>query len=150
MRDDGGERRQCKSCGTEFLLSDGERRWFEDREFPPPSRCKPCRAIRAAQKRTTRLADRRTVVAVTLRHGKVTRRTGRAAKPGHRERVAERQRQAMRLRLAGCSLRRIADELGVSKQQAFRDTHARSTRRSTSGTRALSATGNSNSLGSMR
>jgi hypothetical protein len=49
-------------------------------------------------------------------------RKGKGAAPGHRERVAERQADAMRLRVAGASFAQIARQLGVSKQQAFRDT----------------------------
>jgi hypothetical protein len=62
---------------------------------------------------------------VSLRVEKVTLprqpRKGRGAKAGHRERVAARQQQAMRLRVAGASYASIANALGVSKQQAFRD-----------------------------
>jgi hypothetical protein len=58
-----------------------------------------------------------------LRVGKVPKipRTGRAAKPGHRERVAQRQEKAMSLRLAGGSFRAIAAALGITHMQAHRD-----------------------------
>jgi hypothetical protein len=58
-----------------------------------------------------------------LRVGKVPKvpRTGRAAKPGHRERVAQRQEKAIALRVAGGTYRAIAAALGVSSMQAHRD-----------------------------
>jgi hypothetical protein len=51
---------------------------------------------------------------------KVTRK-GKAAKPGWRENVAERVRQAVEFRKAGASFRVIGKQLGVSAMQAHRD-----------------------------
>jgi hypothetical protein len=56
--------------------------------------------------------------------GKITKpmpRSGRGAHPGHREIVAERQRDAINLRRQGASYRAIGRQLGISQVQALRD-----------------------------
>jgi hypothetical protein len=48
-------------------------------------------------------------------------KTGRGSHPGDRERTAERQASAMKLRVAGASFRQIGEQLRVSAMQAHRD-----------------------------
>lgn len=38
------EKRACTVCGTIFGVSKAERKWFEDRGFAVPKRCRTCRA----------------------------------------------------------------------------------------------------------
>jgi len=63
-----------------------------------------------------------------LHHRKVTlppvARKGRAAKTGHRERVAARQAEAMMLKVAGLTNRRIAERLNVTAMTVTRDIRA--------------------------
>ena len=37
---------ECADCGLAFVFTAGERVFFEDRDFSPPKRCKPCRESR--------------------------------------------------------------------------------------------------------
>lgn len=36
----------CIDCGAWFTVDDGERRYFTDRNFQLPKRCRPCRQLR--------------------------------------------------------------------------------------------------------
>lgn len=36
----------CKDCQTTFTFTASEQRFFADRNFTPPLRCKPCRDLR--------------------------------------------------------------------------------------------------------
>jgi hypothetical protein len=36
----------CKDCKTEFILTDGEKSFYRERELPYPKRCGECRRIR--------------------------------------------------------------------------------------------------------
>lgn len=38
----------CFDCKDDFTWSGGEQRFYAEREFTPPKRCKPCRAERKA------------------------------------------------------------------------------------------------------
>jgi hypothetical protein len=40
----------CRDCNSDFVFSAGERVFFEQRQFTPPSRCKACRQRRKAEK----------------------------------------------------------------------------------------------------
>lgn len=44
------ETRICKECGTVFGLDKGEVRYYEQNKLHLPTRCKPCREKRKAQK----------------------------------------------------------------------------------------------------
>lgn len=40
----------CRDCRQPFIFAAGEAKFFEEKGFKPPSRCKPCRqAKKAAQ-----------------------------------------------------------------------------------------------------
>lgn len=39
----------CQDCRQEFVFSIGEQEWFDQKGFPPPIRCKECRALRKRQ-----------------------------------------------------------------------------------------------------
>lgn len=41
---------KCKDCGKDFIFSDGEQKFFAERNYTEPKRCKPCRD-KAKQKR---------------------------------------------------------------------------------------------------
>lgn len=36
----------CKDCGCEFIFTVNEQKFYLDRNFETPKRCKPCREIR--------------------------------------------------------------------------------------------------------
>lgn len=40
------ERRQCKECGTTFLITETEAEWYENRGLELPKRCPDCRRKR--------------------------------------------------------------------------------------------------------
>lgn len=40
----------CKDCGEFFTFSGGEQRYYAERQFSEPKRCKPCRQKRKAAK----------------------------------------------------------------------------------------------------
>lgn len=40
------ERRTCSICGSEFVITYGEKVWMTDKGFPLPKRCKSCREKR--------------------------------------------------------------------------------------------------------
>jgi hypothetical protein len=39
----------CKDCRTDFVFTDGERKFYEDKGYQIPKRCKACRDARKAQ-----------------------------------------------------------------------------------------------------
>ena len=39
----------CKDCGKEFEYTAGEQRFFEEKGFSAPVRCKDCRAVKKAR-----------------------------------------------------------------------------------------------------
>jgi hypothetical protein len=41
---------ECSDCHQEFTFTGGEQRFYEEREYTPPKRCKPCREQRKAQR----------------------------------------------------------------------------------------------------
>lgn len=41
---------KCIDCGEEFIITEGEAKYMEDRGYPLPKRCKDCRKKRKAQK----------------------------------------------------------------------------------------------------
>lgn len=40
----------CKDCGQNFTFTAGEQEFFQTHGFSEPTRCKPCRDVRKAQK----------------------------------------------------------------------------------------------------
>jgi N-acetylglutamate synthase-like GNAT family acetyltransferase len=50
---------QCKErdCGQEFVFTEGEQKFFADKGFTPPSRCKMCRQKRKAEKEAKESQD---------------------------------------------------------------------------------------------
>lgn len=34
---------KCQDCGTEFIFSVAEQKWYEEKGFTPPKRCRYCR-----------------------------------------------------------------------------------------------------------
>ncbi len=40
----------CKDCGKEFEFTAGEQRFFAEKGFTEPTRCKECRDARKAQR----------------------------------------------------------------------------------------------------
>jgi len=40
----------CSDCNQPFTFSGGEQRFFAERQFTPPKRCKPCRDQRKARR----------------------------------------------------------------------------------------------------
>jgi len=40
----------CPDCHQDFTFTEGEQRFYEEREYTPPKRCKPCRDQRKAQR----------------------------------------------------------------------------------------------------
>lgn len=51
MPEPGDKRIECVECGSTFVLSEGEQKWFEDKGFSTPKRCPDCRAIRREQRK---------------------------------------------------------------------------------------------------
>lgn len=45
------EVKKCIECEGEFLLTEGEKKFFADKEFPFPRRCPTCRKIRRDMKK---------------------------------------------------------------------------------------------------
>lgn len=41
---------QCRDCQSPFTFTAGEQAFFAERQFTPPTRCKPCRQKRKAEK----------------------------------------------------------------------------------------------------
>lgn len=37
-------------CGTPFTFTEGEQRWYENKGFSPPKRCKECRIKKKEQR----------------------------------------------------------------------------------------------------
>lgn len=37
---------KCRDCGTEFVISEEEKEWYENKNFVLPTRCKDCRQKR--------------------------------------------------------------------------------------------------------
>lgn len=40
----------CKDCGKEFVFTEGEQAFYEERNFTEPTRCPECRKARKQQK----------------------------------------------------------------------------------------------------
>lgn len=40
----------CAECGQEFVLTEGERRFFKSKALAQPRRCSPCRAARRQER----------------------------------------------------------------------------------------------------
>lgn len=34
---------KCQDCGTEFIFTVAEQKWYEEKGFTPPKRCRYCR-----------------------------------------------------------------------------------------------------------
>lgn len=43
-------KQKCKDCGAEFEISPGEQRFYAEREWDLPKRCKDCREKRKKEK----------------------------------------------------------------------------------------------------
>jgi len=41
---------KCCDCGLEFPFTEGEQKFYAEREYSDPKRCKPCRERRKAEK----------------------------------------------------------------------------------------------------
>jgi hypothetical protein len=41
----------CSDCGKEFVLTAGERKWYEDKGFSIPKRCPDCRKQRKSDRK---------------------------------------------------------------------------------------------------
>jgi len=67
---------------------------------------------------------RETAPPADVTHGKVKKKTGRAAAPGHAERVAARQLTSIQMRRSGATIQQVARATGVSTMQAWRDIKA--------------------------
>lgn len=37
---------KCKECGYEFVLTVDDQKWYEEKGFTEPKRCKQCRRLR--------------------------------------------------------------------------------------------------------
>lgn len=44
------EIKKCVDCGKDWTLTEGERKFFDEKGLTPPKRCKPCRAAKKQQK----------------------------------------------------------------------------------------------------
>jgi hypothetical protein len=40
--------KKCKDCGAEFVITEENKKWYEDKGFQLPERCADCRAKRKA------------------------------------------------------------------------------------------------------
>lgn len=40
---------KCQDCGETFIFTENEQRFYEERGFLPPKRCKECRQARKAK-----------------------------------------------------------------------------------------------------
>lgn len=40
----------CADCGEQYVLTVGEQKWYAEKGYPEPKRCKDCRAKRKAEK----------------------------------------------------------------------------------------------------
>lgn len=40
---------KCRDCSIDFVFTEGEAKFFADKGFQPPRRCKPCRDKKKAQ-----------------------------------------------------------------------------------------------------
>ena len=41
---------KCKDCGQPFVFTEGEQRFYAEREYTEPKRCKPCRDAKKAER----------------------------------------------------------------------------------------------------
>lgn len=41
----------CKDCDNEFIIEEGEQKWYEEKKLNLPLRCKDCRQKRKEAKR---------------------------------------------------------------------------------------------------
>lgn len=41
---------KCRDCKQDFVFTAGEQQFFAERQFTPPTRCKPCRQANKARK----------------------------------------------------------------------------------------------------
>ncbi len=41
----------CQDCGEEFVFTESEQKFYSERGFQDPKRCKPCRDKRKARRR---------------------------------------------------------------------------------------------------
>lgn len=40
----------CKDCGNEFVFTEGEQKFYEEKGFTNPTRCQECRKARKQQR----------------------------------------------------------------------------------------------------
>jgi hypothetical protein len=40
----------CRDCNSKFIFTEGEQRFFEEKQYTPPNRCKSCRDKRKLEK----------------------------------------------------------------------------------------------------
>lgn len=43
----------CKDCKTDFVFTESEQKFYADKGFQTPKRCKPCRDLRKSQSNQT-------------------------------------------------------------------------------------------------
>jgi hypothetical protein len=53
------QRLTCADCGRQFAFSAEDQRYFREKGFDPPKRCKECRAAKKAQRESGGRGDRR-------------------------------------------------------------------------------------------
>jgi hypothetical protein len=46
-----GQVLSCKTCGEEYLYTEGERKFYEKNSLKPPTHCFKCRKLRKNEKR---------------------------------------------------------------------------------------------------
>ena len=44
------ETKKCVDCGGDWILTEGEKKFFDDKGLTTPKRCKPCRQAKKQQK----------------------------------------------------------------------------------------------------
>ena len=42
---------KCKECNTEFVFTENEQKFYEEKGFPEPKRCKECRKLKQTKYR---------------------------------------------------------------------------------------------------
>lgn len=49
----GDKKILCKDCNKDFVFTEGEQQFFEEKGYSEPIRCKDCRSKRKGEKRTS-------------------------------------------------------------------------------------------------
>lgn len=40
----------CKDCGQAFIFTERDQKFYKEKDYTPPKRCRSCRAIKKAQR----------------------------------------------------------------------------------------------------